>query len=632
MTYNKIQKEVLDFNPATAEEVGQISQLSTDNKTNIVSAINEHQTKIVTTSHTVNLKADKAYVDQQIATIGTASPKGVYPTLTSLQSAFPSGTTGIYVVTEDGNWYYWNNSAWTVGGVYQSTTIANRSINALMLSRNATRSFDYTQSPFAFNCERIINTTFTIGSLNSSGAEAAHTQRIRSDYFSSDKDFSIKVLDSSYIFILFKYDHNYIFQSSSTHTTDTTFTNTHAYYRVVVSKSVLETVANIEEYANSIVIGVGTNSIINQINENIGEITRANKRLDINGLKDAITPNYTIGSMNAQGAEAVNPQKVRSDYFTPNRNFTVEILDEDYNVVLFTFDEDKEFVSQTFITSGKLRVTPPNNYNYRVVVSKDALETVTNVDAYADAISIVIDGYSKSYENKKILLLGDSITARTDERAWNKYFAEIINPSSVINVAVPSATWCDKVGTVYDGNPVMNGADDNLNNVIGNQVQKIIVNAYPAPDIIIIAAGTNDVNQTVSDNDIESQFYGSDGSNMPLDDVDRKTFAGAIRYAVEKLRALYPNAQIFLCTPLQRANELTSNNYPIIKNKGDIIKRMGLRLSVPVIDSMECGVYGQYAVTGSPTLDHNDGLHLSPIGAKKVGEYNARKIINWFCF
>jgi lysophospholipase L1-like esterase len=73
-------------------------------------------------------KVAKSYVDQQISTIGNASPKGTYATLTALQTAFPTGTTGIYLVTADGKWYYWNGSAWTAGGTYQSTGISDGSI------------------------------------------------------------------------------------------------------------------------------------------------------------------------------------------------------------------------------------------------------------------------------------------------------------------------------------------------------------------------------------------------------------------------------------------------------------------------------------------------------------------------
>jgi lysophospholipase L1-like esterase len=68
-------------------------------------------------------KATKTEVDSKVAQIVSGSPKGTYATISALQSAFPTGATGVYVVTADGKWYYWNGTAWTAGGVYQATSI-----------------------------------------------------------------------------------------------------------------------------------------------------------------------------------------------------------------------------------------------------------------------------------------------------------------------------------------------------------------------------------------------------------------------------------------------------------------------------------------------------------------------------
>lgn len=46
------------------------------------------------------------------------SPSGAYPTLDDLETAYPTGTDKIFVVTDDGNWYYWNDLAWTSGGSF----------------------------------------------------------------------------------------------------------------------------------------------------------------------------------------------------------------------------------------------------------------------------------------------------------------------------------------------------------------------------------------------------------------------------------------------------------------------------------------------------------------------------------
>lgn len=65
----------------------------------------------------------------QVSSMGSGSPKGAYATLSALQAAFPTGGTGTYVVSEDGNWYFWNGTAWTSGGTFQSTAIAGKSVS-----------------------------------------------------------------------------------------------------------------------------------------------------------------------------------------------------------------------------------------------------------------------------------------------------------------------------------------------------------------------------------------------------------------------------------------------------------------------------------------------------------------------
>lgn len=47
---------------------------------------------------------------------------GTYATLAALQTAYPSGTTGNFLVEANGHWYYWDG-AWTDGGVYSGMKI-----------------------------------------------------------------------------------------------------------------------------------------------------------------------------------------------------------------------------------------------------------------------------------------------------------------------------------------------------------------------------------------------------------------------------------------------------------------------------------------------------------------------------
>ena len=229
---------------------------------------------------------------------------------------------------------------------------------------------------------------------------------------------------------------------------------------------------------------------------------------------------------------------------------------------------------------------------------------------------------------KKLLFLGDSITASSS--GWVKKIADFLKPTISVNVAVSGAHWCDYSNTVYDGNPVFDGADNNANNVIGNQVEKVLrskeggnVN-YADFDIVFIAAGTNDSDPS---GDIEASFY-ANGAVVPVASVDRKTWHGAFRYCVEKLQTAYPNAKIFICTPIQAVE--VKRSYASIKAKGDYLKKLSARMSVNCIDTMLCGICGLYEANNANGRDLRDGLHTNDSGALKMAKHNAMMVMNYY--
>ena len=64
--------------------------------------------------------ANAAALNAIAAANAGGSPKSTYANLTALQSAYPTGTTGIYVLADTGHWRYWNGSSWADGGLYLS--------------------------------------------------------------------------------------------------------------------------------------------------------------------------------------------------------------------------------------------------------------------------------------------------------------------------------------------------------------------------------------------------------------------------------------------------------------------------------------------------------------------------------
>lgn len=108
--------------------------ISNKDFTSLISKISSLETKIdylenETTAQLADTEIIANNAAQKADAMASGSPKGVYATLALLQAAYPTGTTGAYLVTADGKWYYWSGSAWTVGGTYQSTGLSAKAVN-----------------------------------------------------------------------------------------------------------------------------------------------------------------------------------------------------------------------------------------------------------------------------------------------------------------------------------------------------------------------------------------------------------------------------------------------------------------------------------------------------------------------
>ena len=218
----------------------------------------------------------------------------------------------------------------------------------------------------------------------------------------------------------------------------------------------------------------------------------------------------------------------------------------------------------------------------------------------------------------KLITLGDSITMLgTGERGWIKYFIEKTNAKLIANVAMNSAVLKDYSNTVYDGDPQQSNQD---NNVLGNQVQKILNNNYEDPDVIMIAIGTNG-GINITEADIKQAYYGDGSALIPLLSVDRTTDAGAYRYCLETLHNKYPNAVIIWCTPIMGYESTKS-----AKNAMSFGKSLKIATQYSgqlCCDTMRCGINGANEKQNENGEYLIDGLHPNVNGAKKMGYFNA---------
>lgn len=326
------------------------------------------------------------------------------------------------------------------------------------------------------------------------------------------------------------------------------------------------------------------------------------------------------------------------------------------------FDKDKRYLSP--LKDEPLSITIPDGA-YFIRFSKnggfrDTLNTlkieqhgITKFTPYGELYITVNESALPSsilpkWKGLKILTLGDSITAMGGVNGWTYWIKQYLLADKVVNVSVAGSTWQDKVANqVYDGNP----QPSTDGNVMGNQVQKVL-NAkangdadYQDFDVITFSFGTNDsVDFSMQTKEsVESQFITNYAQNnftvVPLENVNRQTLAGAIRYGFQKLHEAYPNAVIFMCTPTQECYETFDSIY----QKGDFIDFIADRLGAETIDTRRCGIRNIYESQTKIDYDHPeqsgtapiqtdllDGIHTNENGAKKIAKYNAREIMKYF--
>ena len=85
--------------------------------------INAQNEEITNFKNTVNTEIDN--FDTRLTALASGAPTPVASTDDM------TDTSKVYLLTTDGNWYYYNGEEWTSGGTYQATDIPNNAINVL---------------------------------------------------------------------------------------------------------------------------------------------------------------------------------------------------------------------------------------------------------------------------------------------------------------------------------------------------------------------------------------------------------------------------------------------------------------------------------------------------------------------
>lgn len=195
-------------------------------------------------------------------------------------------------------------------------------------------------------------------------------------------------------------------------------------------------------------------------------------------------------------------------------------------------------------------------------------------------------GVKSQWENKKWLVIGDSITDKTSHATLNyyDYIAENIG--------------CNIVNNGKNGSGYLTSFATNVS--LLDRISTLPTDV----DLVTVFLGTNDF-----------------GANKPLGEFgasDTTTFYGAVNKCINDLITKYVDKKIAVFTPLRRINDIVNNTENLkLNDYRKAILDVCEYYSIPVLDLYKCSGISIYN-PASKTLLTTDGLHPNDIGHKKI--------------
>lgn len=220
-----------------------------------------------------------------------------------------------------------------------------------------------------------------------------------------------------------------------------------------------------------------------------------------------------------------------------------------------------------------------------------------------------------------IILLGDSnlwIGGEdcSDSRSWTHLLKQNVGVP-VRSLARSGATWTNTTDTKADTEAISEVIDPD--NVIYNQAlrlqQEIQEGVTPMPDVIIVAAGTNDAWFKERRPGIFDNAKGKKATNMDSP-AQHTTLAGSLGLATAKLRAIAPEAQLIYIGPAYNTKAPNTDIDMVTRIMTDFCRKYHIKF-VPLNTR---ALIDPQSEAQRKALT-SDGVHTTPTGARKVYRY-----------
>jgi lysophospholipase L1-like esterase len=263
----------------------------------------------------------------------------------------------------------------------------------------------------------------------------------------------------------------------------------------------------------------------------------------------------------------------------------------------------KESGSDTYVTANGLVVYNTNN---TIIDGRGSGIYVWYDNLWHPLNEFGIKTTFNKLKGKKLTVYGNSITtySGTQPDGYAIYYSRE-------DVDSPDKTWwgalIKETGMSLEKNNSWSGSRVSHNSATASMSSDARLQNMGNPDIILMLGGTNDWSGGVALGDIN------------YTNPDKSTITGGFIYCIQQMKLLYPNAEIFICSPLQRAGTkpLVNSNGLYFYQIRDRIEELTKTLCVHFIDL--------YDVNINPGETNNtsymiDGLHPNAAGMLRIKE------------
>lgn len=585
--------------------------------------------------------------------VPSGSPAGVYSTQADLATADPDHSK-IYLVLADGKWYYYNGTAWTAGGTYQSTGIADNSIDTKQV--NHIEEFKITNGNFyveklvsGSQTASVLSTSYDNKSITFQAAQGATISSGTYSGFVLYTPITQEMADSKGIMFACETDGN--------NTDLVAMLPQISYANVTIQKNednyfAFRTTNNIETYLNS---HIGEMLQLRILFTNTTGISTIIKMYYIGGMarnvyKDALG-NFIANKMQPSSYNTGAQYNILPIYNYTKEQFTfnftsttgpsawlyeidlsknllvkVEVLNGDTpDVFLKIHKTDNTTIYKSKpLTNGYAKWIPSDFSN----IDQEDLSSIEVVLATTDT-SITYENYKTStikypiisqspytenyvenlYEikneisthnytnrlyNKKLLVLGDSMAYGHNLNrgsVWDSLIADR-NNMTLVNLA--------QNGKFYTRHQFVNGnvvaytqeeLDGGLVSNIG--LVDMIEDLSTTTDYIVIFCGTNDTYQHVN--------LGSFG------DDNYTSFYGCLNKTFNQIITKYPTENILIITPYPR-----TTNYTNDMNYIEAINKVANFYCIPVYNTYDAGLCVKNSTQANALMI--DDTHINAAG------------------